>query len=264
MTTGVAVEIENLGVSIDGASLLRNVKVTVNAGEWLCIIGPNGAGKSTMLRAVAGLTPFTGSVAVGGRSLDDIPARTRAQTVAFVPQNQVVPPGIRAVDYVLLGRNPWIAPLGKESRADLAVVHKVLDQLDVGRLASRDLDTLSGGERQRIIIARALAQEAPVLLLDEPTTALDIGHQQDLLNLLDELRSDHQLTLISTMHDLSLAGQYADRLALLSCGELMAIGTATEVLTEDRINAHYRASVRILTQADGTILVIPARAPAAP
>lgn len=256
------VTLSDVGVTIDSASLLRNVSLTVEAGEWLCIIGPNGAGKSTLLRAIAGLTPFTGSVSIGNQRFETLPPRERARTLAFVPQNHIIPPGIAVMDYVLLGRNPWIAPLGKESTADHEIVGEVLHQLDAEHLVHRELDTLSGGERQRIVVARALAQQAPVLLLDEPTTALDIGHQQDLLNLLDQLRTTEGLTLISTMHDLSLAGQYADRLALLSCGELMAVGSAAEVLTADAVNAHYRASVRIITESDGTILVVPDRATA--
>src|SRR5206468_2498861 len=146
----------------------------------------------------------------------------------------VVPVGMSVLDYVLLGRTPYIAPLGRESRADLDAVQAVLERLDLTGFAARPLERLSGGERQRVILARALAQGATLLLLDEPTTALDIGHQQEVLELVDELRRDRGLTVLASMHDLSVAGEYADRLVLLSRGRVVAAGTPREVLTEER------------------------------
>src|SRR3712207_5983642 len=135
------------------------------------------------------------------------------------------------LDYVMLGRTPHISPLGRESAADLAVVDSVLRRLELLPFAGRMLSTLSGGERQRAFLARALAQEAPLLLLDEPTSALDIGHQQDVLELVDELRRDSALTVLATMHDLSVAGEYADRLVLMAGGRVVAAGPPREVLT---------------------------------
>jgi iron complex transport system ATP-binding protein len=179
--------------------------------------------------------------------------------VALVPQAPTVPVGITVADYVLLGRTPHLSPLGVEGPGDLAAVHAALARLDLLGFAERGLSTLSGGERQRVFIARALAQGAPVLLLDEPTTALDVGHQQQVLNLVDQLRHEQGLTVLSTMHDLTLAGQYADRLVLLDAGRVVAAGTATEVLTEDNVRRYYGAHVRIVTDGDRPI-VVPARA----
>jgi cobalamin transport system ATP-binding protein len=170
----------------------------------------------------------------------------------------VVPPGMRVVDYVLLGRTPYIAPLGRESASDLSAVDDVLVLLDLTRFAGRKLDTLSGGERQRVFLARALAQEAPVLLLDEPTSALDIGHQQDVLELVDKLRRDRGLTVVATMHDLSIAGEYAERMVLMAEGTVVAAGTPRDVLTQELLARHYQAQVRVIDGEQGP-LVVPVR-----
>jgi iron complex transport system ATP-binding protein len=162
------------------------------------------------------------------------------------------------VDYVLLGRTPYIPPLGRESAADLAAAARVLERLGLAAFGGRQLATLSGGERQRVFLARALAQEAPLLLLDEPTSALDIGHQQEVLELVDELRRGHGLSVLATMHDLSIAGEYADRIVLLAAGRVVADGPATEVLTEDLLSRHYRARVRVVPGEQGP-LVVPVR-----
>lgn len=257
--TAARLTCRNVAVDLAGVRAVDDVSLTVASGEWVSIIGPNGAGKSTLLRAIGGLVEFDGDIVVGNQSTTSLSHRDRAQHMALVPQTQMVPAGMRVLDYVLLGRNPWIGPLGRESEADIAVVQNALTSLDAWGLHDRHLEALSGGERQRVIIARAIAQQAPLLLLDEPTTSLDIGHQQELLELLDHLRTTEGLTLLTTLHDLTLAGHYADRLILLSDGRIAASGTAAEVLTPDNISGHYRAAVRILTDNDGTILVVPVK-----
>ena len=163
------------------------------------------------------------------------------------------------LDYVLLGRTPYIPPLGRESAADLAAAHDVLDRLDLTGFAARRLETLSGGERQRVFLARALAQGATVLLLDEPTSALDIGHQQDVLELVDQLRRESGLTVLASMHDLTTAGEYADRIVLLADGRVVAAGVPAEVLTEVLLAEHYRVRVRVIPGDHGP-LVVPVRA----
>jgi iron complex transport system ATP-binding protein len=230
----------------------------VARGEWVAIIGPNGAGKSTALRAIGGLLPFTGSVALDGIPVSRLNRRERAKTVATVAQSPVVPPAMHVFDYVLLGRTPYIPALGRESAADLAAVSEVLAVLDLSTFATRRLDTLSGGERQRVFLARALAQGARILLLDEPTSALDIGHQQEVLELVDRLRTERDLTVLATMHDLTSAGEYADRLVLLSAGRVVAAGTPREVLTEATLAEHYRVRVRVIQGEHGP-LVVPVR-----
>ena len=247
-----------VSVVLGGATILDRVDLRVETGDWVSIVGPNGAGKSTLFRFIAGLAAGSGDVEIGGRPVSSMSRRDRARSVALVPQAPVVPDGITVADYVLLGRTPHLPPLGAESSLDLEAARTALRRLALLGFADRVLSTLSGGERQRVFIARALAQGAPVLLLDEPTTALDIGHQQQVLELVDRLRHHHALTVLSTMHDLTLAGQYADRLVLLDGGRVVANGTATEVLTEDNLRRYYGAKVRVVT-ADGHPVVLPAR-----
>jgi iron complex transport system ATP-binding protein len=255
----VAVEVTGLRVTLDGATVLAGVGLSVAAGEWVTVIGPNGAGKSTLLRAVGGLlSADAGSIRLFGTPSARLGRRERARIVATVAQSPVVPAGMTVFDYVLLGRTPYVPPFGRESAADLAVVSDVLDRLELARFASRPLATLSGGERQRVFLARALAQDAPLLLLDEPTSALDIGHQQEVLELVDQLRRDDGLTVLATMHDLSVAGEYADRLVLLAGGRVVADGPPREVLVEELLTTHYQARVRVIDGEHGP-LVVPVR-----
>jgi iron complex transport system ATP-binding protein len=242
-------------VELGGTRIVHAVDLDVAAGEWVTVIGPNGAGKSTLLRAVGGLLPVTGSISLFGTAVSRLGRRERARLVATVPQTPAVPPGVPVFDYVLLGRTPHISALGRESTVDLVAVHDVLGRLDLHPFADRPLETLSGGERQRVFLARALAQGATLLLLDEPTTALDIGHQQEVLELVDELRRDRGLTVLSTMHELSIAGEYADRMVLLAEGRVAAAGAPADVLTEELLGRHYRARVRVLPGDHGPLVV---------
>jgi iron complex transport system ATP-binding protein len=253
-----AIAVRDLRVRLGGALIVDGVDLDVAAGEWVTVIGPNGAGKSTALRAVGGLIRYEGTVTWNGVPVERLHRRERARRVATVVQAPVVPPAMQVLDYVLLGRTPYIPPLGRESAADRAAVEEVLAVLDLERFAGRRLDTLSGGERQRVFLARALAQGARILLLDEPTSALDIGHQQEVLELVDRLRTERDLTVLATMHDLSAAGEYADRMVLLAGGRVVAAGTPAEVLTEEILAEHYRVRVRVIAGDHGP-LVVPVR-----
>lgn len=232
---------------------------SVKPGEWVCLIGPNGAGKSSLLRAVVGVSKHKGEIKVDGSPLSARSSRRRAQLIAYVPQTPILPPEMTVSEYVLLGRNPYVSHFAVETDHDREMVASVLDRLDLNSFASRRLGTLSGGERQRMVIARAIAQEAPILLLDEPTSALDIGHQQQALELVDRIRSEHGLTVVSAMHDLTLAGLYSDRLVLLHEGHCVASGTAKEVLRPETLGEFYGVSVRVHHEPDGTVVVVPYR-----
>ena len=255
-----AVDLDSVSVRYGDRVAVEPITLRVEPGTWLCLIGPNGAGKTSLLHAMAGLTAHRGTVRVGGDDLGRLAPARRARLVALVPQRPTIPPDIAVVEYVLLGRTPHIPRFGTESPRDRAIVAAVLDRLDLGGLASRPLRQLSGGEVQRVLLARALAQQAPVLLLDEPTTALDLGHQQQVLRLVDELRADYALTVISTMHDLTLAAGIAERLVLLHRGAPVAEGPPEAVLTEEALSRYYQADVQVLTARDGTIAVIPLNA----
>ncbi len=251
------IALRDLHVRFGGVEAVRGLSLEAERGEWVALIGPNGAGKTSALRAVAGLVPFAGAILLDGRDARSLGRRELARLVAFVPQKPETPAELTVAEYVLLGRTPHIPYLGSEGRADRAAAARALRRLELERFAERSLGSLSGGELQRAVLARALAQEASILLLDEPTAALDLGRQQLVLELVDSLRGDG-LTVVSTLHDLTLAGQYADRLLLLARGAVAAEGTAAEVLSAPTVAAHYGASVRVVEE-DGRLFVLPVR-----
>jgi iron complex transport system ATP-binding protein len=254
-----ALRLEGVSVTLGGAPILTEIGADVERGEWVALIGPNGAGKSTTLRAVAGLVPYEGRIDILGDEASGLRRRERARRVALVPQIPVMPPHASVHEYVMLGRTPHLAYLASEGREDDRAVDRALQRLDLLPFARRSLGSLSGGERQRATLARALAQEASVLLLDEPTTALDVGRQQQALEIVDELRAEGGLTVLSAMHDLTLAGQYADRLLLLDGGRIVARGSARDVLTRALIGEHYGAEVRIVGEPESGLVVVPVR-----
>jgi iron complex transport system ATP-binding protein len=251
--------LESVSVTLDGARIVDGVSTTLAQGEWVALIGPNGAGKSTLLRAVAGIAPHAGSIRIGGDDAALLGRRDVARRLALVPQSPVLPAEMTVSEYVLLGRTPYVGYFGNEGRSDFEAADRALTRLDLLGLARRRLGSLSGGERQRAVLARAFAQEAPLLLLDEPTSALDVGRQQQALELVDGLRREEGLTVLCAMHDLTLAGEYADRLLLMDGGCLVASGDARDVLTETLIAEHYGARVRIVAEESLGIAVIPAR-----
>ena len=251
------IELRDVSVRFDGVEAVRRFSLVVEKQEWVMLIGPNGAGKTSVLRALCGLVSFGGEARLDGRHVRVLRRRDLARLIAFVPQNPHTPPELTVAEYALLGRTPHIAYLGGEGRRDREAAGRALERLDLLSFADRALGSLSGGELQRVVLARALAQEAPILLLDEPTTSLDLGRQQLVLELVDSLRADG-LTVVSTMHDLTLAGQYADRLLLLDRGSVVAEGTPGEVLSVSNLEAYYGASVRIVADDDG-LFVLPRR-----
>jgi iron complex transport system ATP-binding protein len=252
-----ALTVRDLEVSLDGALILRGVSCAVRSGGWLALIGPNGAGKTTLLRAAAGLIGYTGHVLLDGAELRSV--THRARLIAYVPQEPVLPPDMTVGEYALLGRTPYLSYLGGPGRHDREAAADAIGRLRLTAFAGRRLATLSGGERKRAVLARALAQEPAVLLLDEPTASLDIGHQQQVLELIDELRTGGGLTVLSTLHDLTTAGQYADQLVLMHQGRIEAAGAAAAVLSQERIARVYAARVAVSVQPDGSTAVTPVR-----
>ena len=250
--------VRDLRVELDRKTIVSKIDIEVSVGQWVCIIGPNGAGKSSLLKALAGIIPSTGEILIDDSNMRDLSERDRACWIAYVAQEPVMPTGMRVFDYVLLGRTAHLKMLATESPKDLEIAHYVISELDLLDFSDRDVATLSGGERQRVAIARALTQASPIILLDEPTTALDVGYQQEVLELIDKLRKENKIAVISTMHDLTVSGLYPDRLMLLAEGKVVASGSANAVLTPENIARHYGANVTVINHESGPV-VIPER-----
>ena len=251
------IETRDLWVRFGPVAAVRGLSLRAESGGWTALIGPNGAGKTSALRALAGLVPFDGEVRIEEQDARKLGRRALARLVAFVPQKPETPPELTVSEYVLLGRTPHISYLGGEGKRDRDAATRALRRLELEEFAQRPLGSLSGGELQRTVLARALAQEARVLLLDEPTTSLDLGRQQLVLELVDELRQDG-LTVVTTMHDLTLAGQYAEHIVLLDGGSVVAEGAPAEVLSAPNVAAHYGANVRVIEDEHG-VFVVPVR-----
>jgi iron complex transport system ATP-binding protein len=250
---------ERVTVDYGDGPVLVDFDLEVAAGEWVGLLGPNGAGKSTALGVVSGLVTHEGSTRIGDADPGRWRPRQWASAVALVPQRPIIPPGLTVTDYVLLGRTAHIPTFGIETTTDLDAVAAAMERLDLHDFTDRPVLALSGGELQRVVLARALVQEASILLLDEPTSALDIGHGQHVLELIDALRLERGLTVLSAMHDLTLASQFADRVVLLDRGRTVATGAPRDVLTQQRLARHYDADVQILDDGEGGIIVVPVR-----
>lgn len=244
-------DIDGVRARLGRATVLDAVSLGVPEGGWTAVVGPNGAGKSTLLRAVAGLVRYQGRVRLDGVDLATASPRARARLIGYAPQVPLMPETMPVRDYVMLGRTPHRPLLAAPRGVDHHAVTRALDLLDLTALADRLLRTLSGGERQRAVLARVLAQRPRLVLLDEPTASLDLGHAQQVLELVDRLRREEHLTVLATLHDLVLAGQYADRLVLLDGGRVVADGLPQTVLTAQNLAAHYGASARVEAGPDG-------------
>ena len=223
------------------------------------MIGPNGAGKTTLLRAVAGLVASRGEIVVDGQRLERGSSSARARRITYVPQHPVIPPGMTVEEYVLLGRTPHLGRFAVETAGDRAIVADALAALDLTARASDAVAALSGGERQRATLARAVAQQSPILLLDEPTTALDLGHQHQVLELVDGLRVRRDITVVAAIHDLTLASQYATRVVALADGQVVADGEAADVITSELLARHWDIRADVAVGDGGAVQVLSGR-----
>ena len=251
-------QIDNLSKYFGGLAAVSNCSLKVKRGSITGIIGPNGSGKSSFLRAIAGLVESQGSMRFQGEELKSLTPRMRAQIISIVPQIPIIPPRVRVLDYVLLGRTPYLGRGYQPTKEDVNLSASVISDLDLGKVANRFVTEMSGGERQRVIIARALVQQPKLLLLDEPTTALDLGHQQEVLELVDLQRKNLGLTVLSAFHDLTLASQYGTSMALFVNGEIARSGNPTEIITEESLKEIYGANV-LIHKEGAAINVLPKR-----
>jgi iron complex transport system ATP-binding protein len=242
-----------------GPPVLRGLSLAVGRGRLACVLGPNGSGKTTLLRLMTGLArPGSGEIRVLGAPLGSYRGAALARSVAYVPQETLPAVGFTALETVLMGRSPHTGVLGFETAADWHAARVALRQTDAEAFADRSLEELSGGERQRVIIARALAQEPQVILLDEPTSFLDIRHQHAIFGLLVRLVREQAKTVVCVSHDVSLAAAYADDLVLLSHGRVAAAGTPAEVVRPQVLSDVYETPVEVRTdEATGRPYVLP-------
>ena len=234
--SGDALRTDGITVEIRGRAILRDVNVVVGQGERVALVGPNGAGKSTLLRVLAGtLQPTAGRVELGGTPIATLDRAQVARRLAVVPQQTALPFAMRVEEVVALGRLPHEDPLRGPRPSDRAAVAAAIDRVGLGHLLGRDARELSLGERQLVLLAMAVAQAAPVMLLDEPTVHLDLRHQVEAMELLRDLNERDGTALVAVLHDLGLAAHFFPRLVIIDHGRIVADGPAAEVLTDDRI-----------------------------
>ena len=257
-STEIAIDVSGLTFGYGAEPAVREVSFSVRRGEFLGIIGPNGSGKSTLLRLMSGVRrPWSGTVTLDGRSLAHYKRRELSRKVAVVPQETSIDFPYSVLEVVLFGRTPHLGGFAFEGERDLEAARRAMERTDVSHLAGRAITELSGGERQRVILARALAQETSILLLDEPGAFLDIRHEVETYDLLRELQRDG-MTMVSVLHDLNLAALYCERLVLLDGGKVACLGTPEEVMTYPTLTRVYGTEIYVsMNDITGALNVLP-------
>jgi iron complex transport system ATP-binding protein len=252
-------KIQNVSVYYGKRQVLHDIQLEIRSGEVVALIGPNGAGKSTLIRSISGVVPIhSGIVKVNDTDVTSLSSMQRAQQIAVVPQAVSMPPAFTVWETVLLGRTPYLNFLGQTSSRDEAVARLALEQVDAFHLIESRMDEISGGEQQRVLLARALAQDTPILLMDEPTAHLDLTHQIDLLKLIKKQAREKNLTVLVALHDLNLASLFADRIAIVENGLLCVAGSPQETLTSEILRSVYHMQVHVMEHPEtGAPLIIP-------
>jgi iron complex transport system ATP-binding protein len=240
--------------------VLHDISMEVGAGELLAVVGPNGAGKSTLLKVLGGtLSPWLGTVELMGRRLGDFDRRSLARRLASLGQESGSAFAFTVLETVLMGRSPHLGALRLEGERDLQIAREALARFDLLPLAARPINEVSGGERRRVLLARVLAQEPQVALLDEPTAFLDLKHVAEIFSLLTQLRAERAMAVVATLHDLNAAALYADRILLLKDGRALGCGVPEQVLTADNLRMVYETEVYVgRNPMTGAVTVLPA------
>lgn len=237
---GISVSAQNLSHAYDGSPVLNRLSFTVNQGEFFIVIGPNGSGKTTLMKMIAGLIrPQTGDIAINGKSIRKYRRKALARRIAFVPQQIPMDFPFVVEDMVLFGRSPHLGTFGLTSAEDVRHARQAMAFTEVAHLSRRRLNQLSGGECQRVFIARAICQNPEIMILDEPTASLDIAHQLRIMDMMEKMKKEKDITVIMVSHDVNLAAMYADTLMLIHRGEKVRVGTPSEVLTYSTLEQAY-------------------------
>ena len=259
MTESHRLSAEALTLAYGARTIVEGLSVGIPPGRITAIVGPNGCGKSTLLRALARLiAPREGQVVLDGKALHGRPSKEVARTLGLLPQSPTAPEGIAVADLVGRGRHPHQRALARWNEHDYEVVAASLAATGIADLADRSVDELSGGQRQRVWIAMALAQETDILLLDEPTTFLDVSHQIEVLDLLTDLNRDRGTTIVMVLHDMNLAARYADHVFAMRAGEVVADGPPHAVMTSDLIREIFALDAVVIDDpVSGTPIVLP-------
>ena len=246
--------LNDLSFSYDNTPFLQHVNLHIDKGCFCAVMGPNGSGKSTLLKLMVNLlTPAAGDIVVGGKSLHDYSQRDLAKMIAYVPQREDIIFEFSVYDTVMMGRNPYQSRWGSASADDDRLVCETLERTHLAHLKDRLLSQLSGGELQRTLIARAMVQQAPLMLLDEPLANLDIAHKFEIMDILAQLQRDTGTTLILILHDFPMALQYANNALLMQNGQICHYGSCREVLTSDIIKPTFHLDERFVIDTEGNI-----------
>ncbi|WP_095590630.1 ABC transporter ATP-binding protein [Actibacterium ureilyticum] len=255
----MALSVSGLRLALSGRPILNGIDLAIAPGQVTALIGPNGSGKSTLLRSMAGLQrPDAGQVALNGAPVATIPPRELARALAFLPQSPIQPEGSTVRSLVERGRTPYLGTFRPMTAADRRAVDRAIAQTGLGDIADRRAATLSGGQRQRAFIAMTLSQETPVLLLDEPTTYLDLPHQIELLRLVRRINREMGHTIVMVLHDINLACRHADTIVGVRDGRIVLDGPAAQVITQDGLRVLFAADLRVIQPgAQGAPIVLP-------
>lgn len=261
MNDAAPLEVRDARVGYGGAAVITDLSLRLERGRITALVGPNGSGKSTLLKALARLlTPEGGAVYLDGAAITTLPTREVARRVAVLPQQPDIPPGLTVAELVEQGRYPHVGPLRTLGTKDRDAVRRALTQTGMESFAHRPVDQLSGGERQRAWIALTLAQQTPTLLLDEPTTFLDLGHQFEVLELISRLNREAGLTVVLVLHDVNQAARHASRMLVLNRGAIVADGSPGEVLSVELLASVFRVHARVLVdETSGSPVCLPSR-----
>ncbi|GAA0178837.1 ABC transporter ATP-binding protein [Clostridium sediminicola] len=241
------IKIENLDFKYGDITILRDINVTIDKGDFCCIIGPNGSGKTTLLKNISRIVnPNKKSIFINGKDIRKYDNKEIATQMALVPQNTYIDFEFTVFDIVLMGRNPYINRFGKESEEDLMQVEDAMKKTNTWNLKDKNINKISGGEMQRAIIARAIAQQTDIILLDEPISHLDINHQIEILDSLRRYSIEENKTIVMVLHDLNLAAEYSSKILMLNKGQIVEKGSVDKVLTEQNVKQVYKLNFTII------------------